>query len=321
MTSGFSRRDLLTTAGLVVRNGLVGGLTAGTAAAEPVRTKDKPFGFSLNTSTIRGQELGIVREVEIAAQAGYDAIEPWMGTLDDYVKKGGSLKDLGKRIRDLGLTVESAIGFAQWIVDDEAARKSGLEQAQRDMETLIADRRQADRGAAGWCTRQTRPRSGDGCGPLQGPARTRRPDGNYSRGRSVGLLEDDEPTGGDGLRGDRKPPSESVRASGRVPPLQRRLGFRGAEAALGNGGAGVSHQRLSRPSRAAKRSAMRIASIPATAWRRLRRALRDLRLAGFRGFLSLELFNRDYWKQDALAVAKTGLEKMKAVVARSLEGE
>jgi sugar phosphate isomerase/epimerase len=31
--------------------------------------------------------------------------------------------------------------------------------------------------------------------------------------------------------------------------------------------------------------------------------------------LSLELFNRDYWKQDALTVAKTGLAKMKAAVA------
>ena len=28
--------------------------------------------------------------------------------------------------------------------------------------------------------------------------------------------------------------------------------------------------------------------------------LRDLRRIGFRGVLSLELFNRDYWKQDAL---------------------
>ena len=46
--------------------------------------------------------------------------------------------------------------------------------------------------------------------------------------------------------------------------------------------------------------------------------LRELRLAGFRGLLSLELFNRDYWKQDPLAVARTGLEKMKAVVAASL---
>ena len=30
--------------------------------------------------------------------------------------------------------------------------------------------------------------------------------------------------------------------------------------------------------------------------------LRDLRRIGFRGVLSLELFNREYWQQDALAV-------------------
>jgi hypothetical protein len=31
--------------------------------------------------------------------------------------------------------------------------------------------------------------------------------------------------------------------------------------------------------------------------------------------LSLELFNREYWAQDPFEVAKTGLEKMKKVVA------
>jgi hypothetical protein len=30
--------------------------------------------------------------------------------------------------------------------------------------------------------------------------------------------------------------------------------------------------------------------------------------------LSLELFNKDYWKQDPLEVAKTGLIKMKKLV-------
>src|SRR5437879_1775839 len=47
---------------------------------------------------------------------------------------------------------------------------------------------------------------------------------------------------------------------------------------------------------------------------------RDLAGIGFRGALSLELFNRDYWKQDALTVARTGLAKTRAVVRRSLEG-
>jgi sugar phosphate isomerase/epimerase len=46
--------------------------------------------------------------------------------------------------------------------------------------------------------------------------------------------------------------------------------------------------------------------------------LRELRRIGFQGVLSLELFNREYWKQDALAVARTGLDKMRAVVRASL---
>jgi quercetin dioxygenase-like cupin family protein len=45
--------------------------------------------------------------------------------------------------------------------------------------------------------------------------------------------------------------------------------------------------------------------------------LRDLHASGFRGMLSLELFNRELWKQDPFAVARTGLEKMKALVAKA----
>ncbi len=46
--------------------------------------------------------------------------------------------------------------------------------------------------------------------------------------------------------------------------------------------------------------------------------MRDLREIGFNGMLSLELFNREYWKQDPETVARTGLQKMKAVVREAL---
>jgi sugar phosphate isomerase/epimerase len=46
--------------------------------------------------------------------------------------------------------------------------------------------------------------------------------------------------------------------------------------------------------------------------------LRTMRAAGFQGFLSLEIFNRDYWKHDALTVARTGLEKTRAVAEKAL---
>lgn len=94
------------------------------------------FRYGLNTSTIRGQNLSIVEEVELAARVGYNAIEPWIRELDEYVQGGGSLEDLGKRIADHGLTVESAIGFAAWAVDDEAQRREGLAEARRNMEML-----------------------------------------------------------------------------------------------------------------------------------------------------------------------------------------
>ena len=46
--------------------------------------------------------------------------------------------------------------------------------------------------------------------------------------------------------------------------------------------------------------------------------LRDLHEIGFRGFLSLELFNKKYYQQDPLVVARTGLEKMKAAVQKAV---
>ena len=45
------------------------------------------------------------------------------------------------------------------------------------------------------------------------------------------------------------------------------------------------------------------------------RALRDI---GYRGMLSLEVFNREYWNQDALYVARDGLEKTRAAVQQAL---
>jgi sugar phosphate isomerase/epimerase len=44
----------------------------------------------------------------------------------------------------------------------------------------------------------------------------------------------------------------------------------------------------------------------------LREVFAALRATGYTGYLSLELFNREYWKRDPHEVAKTGLAKMKA---------
>lgn len=94
------------------------------------------FKTCLNTSTLRGFKLPLAQSVQIAAQAGYNAIEPWIDELQAHEASGGSLEGLGRQIREAGLSVQGAIGFAEWIVDDEARRKAGLEMARRDMELV-----------------------------------------------------------------------------------------------------------------------------------------------------------------------------------------
>ncbi len=85
-------------------------------AKEPAEKKGKrfqqgvsPWPICLDTSTIRPASLK--EKVTIAAKAGYDAIEPWDMELEEFEKNGGSLKDLGKQIFDLGLKVPSVIGL------------------------------------------------------------------------------------------------------------------------------------------------------------------------------------------------------------------
>ena len=108
--------------------------TAETVSTAP--TAQSPFTLSLNMSTIRGHKLGFVKELETASKAGFRAVEIWIETLQTYLTNGGTIAEARKRLGDLGITVENAIGFAPWIVDDEAARAKGLEQMKREMDQL-----------------------------------------------------------------------------------------------------------------------------------------------------------------------------------------
>jgi sugar phosphate isomerase/epimerase len=48
--------------------------------------------------------------------------------------------------------------------------------------------------------------------------------------------------------------------------------------------------------------------------------LRDLHAGGFRGMLSVELFNRVYWKDDPSNVLQAALDKLRKVVRSAMEG-
>jgi len=83
-----------------------------------------PWPLCLDTATIRPETLE--DKIRIAAKAGFDAIEPWDGELRDYEKNGGNLKELGRRIRDAGLFVPSVIGLWNAIPPTKEEWTSGL---------------------------------------------------------------------------------------------------------------------------------------------------------------------------------------------------
>jgi 2-keto-myo-inositol isomerase len=109
---------------------------AGMLPAEAGKAKEGPFIYALNMSTLRGHKLGFRKELEVASKAGYGSVEIWINTLQDYLKTGGTLAEAKRIIGDLGLKVEDAIGFATWIVDDKSARAKALEQLKLEMDQL-----------------------------------------------------------------------------------------------------------------------------------------------------------------------------------------
>jgi sugar phosphate isomerase/epimerase len=130
--TNLSRRKLLQFLGASAGLALVPSILQ----SKPVTATNKNFIYCMNTATIRGHNLGMVKELEVIAKAGFTGVELWMDTLQAYLDKGGSLPDLRKRITDLGLTVENAIGFTQWIVDDENVRNEAIEQLKKEMDQL-----------------------------------------------------------------------------------------------------------------------------------------------------------------------------------------
>ena len=316
MQSTISRRQLLAGAGAAVAAGACPGLTP-LAAAPVARSQSEPFGYMLNTSTIREQKLGIVRNAEIAAEAGYQAIEPWIRVLDDYVKTGGSLQDLGKRISDLGLTVESAIGFAEWIVDDDARRAKGLDEAKRNLDMLVKIGGKRLAAPPTGATKQT------GLSLLSIAERFR---GLAEIAVPMGIVPQAEVWGFSTTLGRLGETACVAIESGHprvcvLPDIYH----------LYKGGSDFSGIKLLSPScvqifhvndypadppRAELNDSHRV--YPGDGVAPLGQVFRDLRDTGFRGFLSLELFNREYWAQDALLVARTGLRKTREAVQKAL---
>ncbi len=306
------------------RRGFIAGtcaaLTAGSVTfAQDLRKKSSPqkmpFSYCFNTSTIRGQKLSLDMEIEITAKAGYHSIEPWVNKIHEYVRSGESLKDLRKRIIDIGLTVESAIAFSRWIVDDDKRRAEALEQNKRDMDVL------AQIGGK----RIAAPPAGVR-GPIDLMKAAERYRALLELGDEMGVVPQVEVWG----------PSKGLYRLGQAMFIVIESGhpkacmlpdvyhtYKGGSDF--NGLKAISHRAIqvfhlndypADPPRETIGDRDRI--FPGDGIAPLTQILRDLHTNHSNAVLSLELFNPTYWKQDPLEVAKTGLAKMKAAVNKAL---
>ncbi len=308
-----SRRDLLKTTS-VATAGLLAGSATARAKSEGKKVTD-PFRYCLNMSTIRGQDLSVTGEVDVAGKAGYDAIEPWLGKLNDYKKNGGSLKDLRRRIEDHGLTVESAIGFARWIVDDDKQRAKGLEEAKRDMDLLT--QLGAKRIAA--------PPAG-ARGTVDPIAAAERYRTLLEAGDEIGVVPQIEMWGGNPSIGRVSTAIYIALEAGHPSAC-----FLGDVYHTYKGGSDFDALKMLGPQALqvfhwndypADPSLDKIGDgdrvYPGDGIAPITDIVKGFLQVGATPTLSLELFNKNYWAMDALDAAKVGLKKMKASVAPAL---
>lgn len=314
MSFDLSRRQVLTAAGAALSTGIAASYGTKSAVADDARNPSEPFGYCFNTSCIREQKLDLASIVDLVARSGYNGIEPWIREIEQYTANGGSLKDLKKRLSDQGLVVASAIGFAQWIVDDDAKRNAGLEQAKRDMDLVqqIGGRFIA-----------APPAGANEAVDLRKAAERYR--ALLELGDAIGVIPQLEVWGF----------SKALSKLSETAFVAIESGHKDACLLLDvyhlyKGGSEFEALKFVN---GAKMHAMHINDYPGTPRDGIKDAdrvfpgdgvaplgeiLRTLRDIGFRGMLSLELFNAEYWKQDPAKVVASGFAKTKAAVQKAL---
>jgi 2-keto-myo-inositol isomerase len=271
------------------------------------------FRYCLNTSTINGSQVPVQEQLQIAAEAGYDSVELWVRDIDRYLSSGGTTQELRKQIADLGLGVDSAIAFGQWIVDDAELRRQGLEQCKRDMTVIRELGGQRIAAPPSGATREP---------ALDLNAAAQRYHALLEVGNEVGVIPQIELWGF----------SKNISTLAEVLYVAAATNHPEACILLDvyhmyKGGSDFSNIGLvpgrklhclhmndypAEPPREAIADEHRV--YPGDGTAPMTHILRNLIAGGFAGTLSLELFNRSYWQQPPAEVAKTGLQKMKSCV-------
>lgn len=273
--------------------------------------KNKGFKLSLNSSTIRPASLE--EKIQVAAEAGYEGIELWINELDEYSNSGKSLENLGKRIEDLGLKVPNIIGLWDCLPAEEEKREETLKEVRRK----IAQAQKVKSEHIAFIPSPDRP----DIDVVWAAERYRE---ILDMGMEYGVIPGVEFVGF--FKGIRTLGQAAAIAVHSNHPKACIIAdtfhlYRG-----GSGYKGVKHLQGSTipvchfndcpasPPQFEQRDGDRV--YPGDGILPLPEFLTDLKSIGFSGWLSLEIFKKEYYELPALDNARTGLQKMRAVIDR-----
>lgn len=264
--------------------------------------------FCLNTSTIRGQKLSLAEMIETSSKAGFDGMEIWINEIEAYLASGKSLGSLKTLLEDAKQVPFNAIGFAPWMAQDSEKSKQGFAQMEKEMEML----------AAIGCTRVAAPAIG-ATAPIDVMQSAEKFSQLIELGRKTGVMPQLE------FWGSFAPfhnLSQCLSVAAAANDLDAKIlpdvyhlyrggsGYNGLKLLSGDAfdvihvndiPSGISREKLADKDRV----------YPGDGIAPYQEIANFLKNMGGTKILSLELFNEKYWAQDALAVAKTGLEKTK----------
>lgn len=265
------------------------------------------FLYCLNTSTIRPTPL--LEKIRIAGRLGYQALEPWNDEVDEYLRSGGTLDDLGHALSDAGLKVVSVIALHGWIEAEGAEAVKVQDDCKRRMEqaatlgspTIVASPPQAVVDLAQAATRfRDLLTLGRQCGVTPSMEFLGFVDGVKNVASALAIAQGS----GDPSATIVADVFHMIRGGGTIDDL---LTLEGKQLACFH-----LNDLPATPDPLTQTDADRvmlgegIADLP--------RVIAHLRTIGYRGPLSLELFNPELWSQDPLEVAQVGIERMRRLV-------
>jgi 2-keto-myo-inositol isomerase len=269
------------------------------------------FVYCLNTSTIRPTPL--LEKIAIAGKAGYQAIEPWNDEIAAYLDQGGSVSELKRALADAGLAVVSMIALHSWVTSDGAEHVRVLDDCRRRMA-------QAAQLGSPYIV----------ASPPQEVVDVNRASDRFGElleiGEQIGVVPSMEFLGF--VDGVNNVATAWAIAAGKGKPRAKATIVADVFHMM-RGGGSIDDLLLIKGDRLACFHINDLPAVPDPLTQRdedrvmvgqgiadLPRVIANLRTIGYRGPLSLELFNRKLWEQDPFEVVKGGIERIRDLVEK-----